>query len=92
MSADGSKAKFMVRKEPCGLILRYLRTGYVLRTYRSRALSPFGLSLSKPSAWGTKAPFNRLRANGKKNPVRAELVEACFQALWVARSAMEQLT
>jgi hypothetical protein len=65
---------FKVRKEPFGLILRYLRTGYVLRTYRSPATSPFGLSLSKPFALGTEAstgsawPFDKLSANGGGKP------------------------
>jgi hypothetical protein len=68
--ACGPLREFSVGKKPLGLILRYLRTGYVLRTYRSPAPSPFGLSLSKPSARGTKAsassarPFDKLRANG----------------------------
>jgi hypothetical protein len=65
LSALGPERKFSVGKRPFGLILRYLRTGYVLRTYRSPASSPFGLSLSKPLARGTKAPFDRLRAIGK---------------------------
>jgi hypothetical protein len=57
-SACGPKGSFKVRKEPFGL------------RYRSPAASPFGLSLSKPFALGTKAstgsawPFDKLRANG----------------------------
>ncbi len=58
MSAAGPLPNLKVRKEPFGL------------RYRSRVLSPFGLSLSKPIARGTKAstssawPFDKLRANG----------------------------
>ncbi len=51
--ANDPMAEFKVRKEPFGL------------RYRSPALSPFGLSSSKPSAYGTTAPFDRLRTVGK---------------------------
>jgi hypothetical protein len=52
LSVRGPQENFRVRKKPFGL------------RYRSPALSPFGLSLSKPSACGTKAPFDKLRAIG----------------------------
>jgi hypothetical protein len=61
--AFGPLPKFTVGKEPFGL------------RYRSPpVLSPFGLSLSKPLARGTKAstssawPFDKLRANGNGEP------------------------
>ncbi len=62
MCVVGPLPNFKVRKEPFGL------------RYRSLALSPFGLSLSKPFACGTKAsassawPFDKLRANGSGKP------------------------
>jgi hypothetical protein len=67
----GPEATFNVGKKPFVLILRYLRTGYGLWPYRSPVLSPFGLSLSKPLSCGTKAPFDRLRANGMEKPSRS---------------------
>jgi hypothetical protein len=97
--AFGPKAKFTVRKEPFGLILRYLRTGYVLRTYRSIVLSPFGLSLSTSSAW----PFDTSgRTGGGAHKGRGERTfvnsrngpkgEGRFHALPVAPGVAERLT
>jgi hypothetical protein len=67
--------KFKVRKEPFG------------PRYRSRVFSPFGLSLSKPIARGTKAsassawPFDKLRANGGGKPTVVNVCNGPFASL-----------
>jgi hypothetical protein len=64
-SASGPELTFAI--PPFALIHRYLRTGYVLRTYR-RAVSstPLELSLSKPCAHGNKAATGSARTVTKR--------------------------
>jgi hypothetical protein len=56
VSDSGPKANFKVRKRTVRADASTSSAqGTLLRTYRSRVLSPLGLSLSKPLSFGTKA-------------------------------------
>jgi hypothetical protein len=71
--ACGPKADFKVSKEPFGLILRYLRTGYGLRPYRSPFVTVRAELVEAFGVWHQgfdklSLALRYLRANGGGEP------------------------